>query len=286
MNHFDHFYILFIHQFTLSKGRRVIALASKPLPPRTSDQLKAMPRHNAESDLTFLGFLVFGCPIKEEAPQLIDDLRASSHRLVMITGDSPLTACQVARDLKMVEKPLLFLHPLSSPSSPSSSSLITRDIHGRDVDTVTPSSLSNLAREYSFCMDGNCVSALTSSAHGVSDSIKLLAPYVKHVSVFARATPEHKEAIVLAINHCGETSFMCGDGTNDVGALRQAHVGVAILSDSSSRASGRGVLEGEEEVGGGGRRGKSDGKGKKEKKESRLMRQLEEMVGGGISLFS
>lgn len=51
-----------------------------------------------------------------------------------------------------------------------------------------------------------------------------------HVTVFARVSPAQKELIVGELNAAGRTTLMCGDGTNDVGALRRAHVGVSIVN--------------------------------------------------------
>ena len=83
------------------------------------------------------------------------------------------------------------------------------------------SSLDPRLSGYHLCATGAALAEIDGTA-----SFSALLP---RIWVYARVSPTQKESILTAFNQMGFTTLMCGDGTNDVGALKQAHVGVALL---------------------------------------------------------
>ena len=89
---------------------RVIALAYKKLDPELGTAgMRSLPRTQVESDLVFAGFAILQCPLKAESEPALRQLRDSSHQLVMITGDAPLTAVHAASRVHIVDRPALIL---------------------------------------------------------------------------------------------------------------------------------------------------------------------------------
>jgi cation-transporting ATPase 13A1 len=242
--------------YHMSRGKRVLAIAYKEL----NTNLLAIDRFHRgemESELIFAGFLVFDCDLKVDSKSVIKELKNSNHSVVMITGDSVYTAADVARKLNMFRTnstattttvastsssySVLVLHAIklnshSSKLEENGFQLVWRKIDESDVETekmpddidFNLNVLSQL-KHSGLCVTGTALQSLEKTTKSYYENVlKTLCPFI---TVFARVSPTQKESIVIALNEAGLFTLMCGDGTNDVGALKAAHVGVSIVND-------------------------------------------------------
>lgn len=78
------------------KGRRILAVATKEV-----EKLGVTDKTDPEieRDLTFLGFVALADPPKEETIEAIKKCRAAGIKVAMITGDHPVTANAIAKEL-------------------------------------------------------------------------------------------------------------------------------------------------------------------------------------------
>ncbi|XP_043270671.1 endoplasmic reticulum transmembrane helix translocase isoform X2 [Venturia canescens] len=205
------------------RGARVLALGHRQLRPGiTHQEIRDMSRDELEQNLKFVGFISINCPLKPDSKSAIKEILNASHSVVMITGDNPLTACHVSRELEFTKKDITLI--------------LTRfgsDWYWQSVDQTKriPLDAGNVGtrgkeiwNQYTLCMTGEGLSYLKEEDGG------LLHKLLPHVVIFARCAPKQKEFIIISLQDLGYTTLMCGDGTNDVGALKHSQVGVAILS--------------------------------------------------------
>ena len=199
-------------------GHRVIALARRVLGDdhRSKSAIFSMKRQEAESNLVFAGFAVFVCPLKKDAADTIRILQGGSNFCCIITGDSLATAVAVGRQVGIVDSTKEVA--IASSARPDCGPLWVAEKGGM---VLTAKELSTRV----LCVNGETMPPdafqTVVQAHGDA------------VAVWARCAPEQKEIIVMHLKTLGRFVLMAGDGTNDVGGLKQAHVGIAVLNSSS-----------------------------------------------------
>ncbi|KAI0110617.1 hypothetical protein F4776DRAFT_641778 [Hypoxylon sp. NC0597] len=208
------------------RGSRVLALAYKQLAhdhELGSSKINDLKREQVEADLTFAGFLVLQCPLKEDAKQAVRMLNESSHRVVMITGDNPLTAVHVAREVEIVDRDVLILD--APEHNDGGERLVWRSVDDKtniEVDASKPID-PELIKSNDICVTGYALAKF-------KDNVPAWRSLLRHTWVYARVSPKQKEEILLGLKDMGYFTLMAGDGTNDVGALKQAHIGIALLN--------------------------------------------------------
>ena len=190
----------------------------------SNQQVRELKREDVECDLTFAGFVIISCPMKPDSKSVIKELIQASHKVVMITGDNPLTACHVAKELRFTRKKLLII----SPSQKKLGDWQWVSIDGETVFSLD-ANLKNILADFDLCITGEGLQYLKDYHY------KYMLDILPRITVCARFAPKQKEYVITTLKHLGYCTLMCGDGTNDVGALKHANVGVSLLSNVPTR---------------------------------------------------
>lgn len=266
-----------VYRHHMKLGQRVLAMAYRKLGSSAHlSSIKEGGREAIEKDLIFAGFLILECPLKPDSKNVIAELKKTGHEPVMITGDASLTAAEVARQVGIIAASKTYELQCRADYEKNTDESILSNFEFVPIGTLEsdklhtiPLSKSNLAivrkmkeqSEGSFCVSGAVMAKVGSLAlqklsintstctvdSTTEDKNILLHPFVQSIlkelvqliSVYARHAPRQKEAVIAAYNLVGECTMMTGDGTNDVGALKRAHVGISIISAPELEAKHR-----------------------------------------------
>jgi cation-transporting ATPase 13A1 len=236
------------------RGLRVLALACRLIDPSSASSSgttpKDLPRASVESNLTFCGFIAFECKIRADSKIVVKSLRESDHMVSMLTGDALLTSLHVAKEVDICDlgRPTLTLQAQKSvafdandgtnvsSTAPDAPHWLYRqeDAAGGCVEKIVPfdiSTISQLAKSHDLLTTEKDLLAVVEKTGGEKSKLWESVGYFK---VFARMSPQGKASIIRSVQNSPVYNdahvLMCGDGGNDVGALKQANVGLALLA--------------------------------------------------------
>jgi sodium/potassium-transporting ATPase subunit alpha len=204
------------------QGERVLGFAMRQMARSYEDEVALNPKYKEElranliggpkaaqpiQDLVFVGLITLLDPPRPEVPQAVRDCHTAGVKVVMVTGDHPLTAAAIARKIGLITLP-------------------TRDVlakeRGIPKEEVPEDDIKAVV------IHGGEIPAMTEA-----DWQRLV---LKKEIVFARTSPEQKLTIVKEFTKAGNVTAMTGDGVNDSPALKQAAIGVAMGLNGSAVA--------------------------------------------------
>jgi cation-transporting ATPase 13A1 len=260
-------------EFLSKQGYRVIALANKPLASDAEAQKASESRTFCETGSSFAGFIAFTCMVRKDTASVLKRLKEGGMSVAMVTGDALLTAIHVAKEVFICEtvsgnddtgvmnqdeiadnpeiRALLESKRKNQGLTPKPNLKASKKVHhdykpiayldtsekgslywrsyddGSWVCDYAATDIPSLSKRYELAMTGACLDQAL-------DEDPKTGKFLHFIKVFARMTPVAKETVIESLHSVGLTCMMCGDGANDVGALKQADVGVALLSGFSN----------------------------------------------------
>ncbi|KAI8613526.1 hypothetical protein BC830DRAFT_1131916 [Chytriomyces sp. MP71] len=241
------------------KGFHVIAIATKVIPNVSWLKLMRMTREQVESNMEFLGFLVFENKLKPVTKSVVQHLNSAKIYPIMCTGDNVLTAISVARESGILdgEGCRVFVPRFEGDSRDADAVIVWEDVDQDEVGSnvtmqleLDPVTLKpviaikttqddvdedhffiperfievEVKGEYQLAVTGEVFSWMHEFADRTTSFYRMLVK----AQVFARMSPEQKKQLVLSLQEIGYCVGFCGDGANDWGALQTADVGVSL----------------------------------------------------------
>lgn len=254
--------------FFAKQGYRVIGLALRQLETESEVEAAISTRSVCESELEFAGFVAFTCMVRKDTASVLTRLKQGGMKPIMVTGDALLTAVHVAKEVGICEtiggggsemidpfagneekneelrafleskrRPKEICSPAKRAKNEKKSYraialLETNDTDilywksyetGNKIEDYVAANVPALSAQYEMATSGKSL-AIALEQDNQTGSV------LQYFAVFARMTPDAKETVIGCLQNTHKLCLMCGDGANDVGALKQADVGVALLS--------------------------------------------------------
>merc|ERR1712214_260656 len=165
-------------------------------------------------NLRFVGLMSMIDPPRAAVPDAVTKCRSAGIKVIMVTGDHPITAKAIARSVGIISEGTNTVEDIANQ-------------RGCDVKDVNP-------REARACVvHGGEIKDMSEK------QIDEILMYHTEI-VFARTSPQQKLIIVEGCQRMGAIVAVTGDGVNDSPALKKADIGVAMGiagSDVSKQAA-------------------------------------------------
>ncbi|XP_053546839.1 potassium-transporting ATPase alpha chain 2-like [Bombina bombina] len=154
------------------------------------------------SDLCFVGLISMIDPPRSSVPDAVMKCRSSGIKVIMVTGDHPITAKAIAHSVGIISSGNDTVEDIAEKRGVAIERVNPREaraivVNGTEINDMSSEQLDNILKHYQEI-------------------------------VFARTSPQQKLLIVEGCQRLGFIVAVTGDGVNDSPALKKADIGVAM----------------------------------------------------------
>ncbi|KAK6633135.1 hypothetical protein RUM43_012879 [Polyplax serrata] len=200
------------------KGERVLGFCDAELTDPPNTEYDPNKKNFPTSGLRFLGLMALIDPPREAVPDAVAKCKTAGIRVIMVTGDHPVTAEAIAKKVGIISK--------GTRKDVAAAMGIPEDkVDSKDVKSIVVS--------------GDQLRSMS------ADELDKIIKNHDEI-VFARTTPTQKLSIVESCQRLGYITAVTGDGVNDSPALKKADIGIAMGiagSDVSKQAADMVLLD-------------------------------------------
>merc|ERR1712172_294546 len=172
------------------------------------------PQNFPLKELRFSGLISMIDPPRAAVPDAVSKCRSAGIKVIMVTGDHPITAAAIARSVGIISEGNQTIEDIAEERNIPIDQVNPRDahaavVHGGELKDISEKDLDEILMYHSEI-------------------------------VFARTSPQQKLIIVEGCQRMGAIVAVTGDGVNDSPALKKADIGVAMGiagSDVSKQAA-------------------------------------------------
>jgi sodium/potassium-transporting ATPase subunit alpha len=195
------------YEHMASRGHRVLGFAELLLPGDKFPEdfvFDKKAKNYPLGDFVFVGLASLQDPPKHGVREAIGRCRAAGVKVIMVTGDHPLTAEAIGRKINLMISETKEMvakrtgRPVEMVGEAEYKAIV---IHGERIDSLTDAEWDNI--------------------------------FWKDEIIFARTSPKHKLEIVRRAQGMGHIVGVTGDGVNDSPALKKADLGIAMNKSGS-----------------------------------------------------
>lgn len=194
-----------------TSGQRVLAFADLDLPDKFHESYRFTmdPVNFPIDDCRFIGLISMIDPPRIGVSDAVHRCKTAGIRVCMVTGDHPLTALAIAREVGIV--------------SINSKTKYDRTL-SPDDSVITQSLTAPISESSLFT-----AAVITGDDLRSMKKVTLKSTFLRyHELVFARTSPQQKLMIVEAAQSMGHIVAVTGDGVNDSPAIKRANIGIAM----------------------------------------------------------